>query len=171
MGFPEIPNTLEDSNDFESNFGPAELQKLHYYLADNSERMSKDIDSLKQVNAVEAMDFVNAKRLYDRLTHLLARLEPVPDPPKKAAEVVHGRENMSLGLYTEFMKRMEAHDVSHFEKSFRVFYEYGHSKEKRPVFYFIARRVQRDQIDFEELIFFIFTVRSSGIDKASNANF
>ncbi|KAI9491357.1 hypothetical protein BDB00DRAFT_874401 [Zychaea mexicana] len=128
---------------------------LHRVLADNMERISRDLATrrLRQFNDQDSMAVW--KRTFDKFANLLAQLGRPPDIPKQEFSGMRSYKFAAANqLYAEFMRRNGHRGVESIVSK-NIFYEGGTSKSGRPVFYFILRNVVADSIDFELLIYFI----------------
>ena len=133
---------------------------LHRVLADNMERISRDLATrrLRQFNDQDSMAVW--KRTFDKFANLLAQLGRPPEIPKQEFSGMRSYKFAAANqLYAEFMRR-NAHRSVESIGSKNIFYEAGTSKGGRPVFYFILRNVIADSIDFELLIYFILQVNN-----------
>lgn len=110
------------------------------------------------------------KKLFTQLSTLLAQLGTPPDVSKmvtKKEGVARTPESRGSGIIipnhilSEFLLRVEARSgcAIHVEslKEKKFFYEGGLSKERRPVVYYVARRVLPDALEMEMVIYFIIT--------------
>lgn len=132
---------------------------LHHVLADNMERISRDLATrrLRQLNDQNSM--TAWKRKFDKFANLLAQLGRPPELPKQEISGMRSYKFAAANqLYAEFMRRNSHRSVESIVSK-NIFYEGGFSKAGRPVFYFVARNVVADSIDFELLIYFILQVR------------
>ncbi|KAI9261580.1 hypothetical protein BDA99DRAFT_547292 [Phascolomyces articulosus] len=128
---------------------------LHRVLADNMERISRDL-ATRRLRHLNDQDSVAAwKRSFDKFANLLAQLGRPPEIPKQEFSGMRSYKFAAANqLYAEFMRR-NGHRSIESIGSKNIFYEAGTSKAGRPVFYFILRNVVADSIDFELLIYFI----------------
>lgn len=135
----------------------ADYAKLHRYLYDNQERMSKDLPARKLKNQADNDSMQTTKRAYDKLSTLLAQLGNPADGTRHFTPI----NTFNLGtvnqLYSEFMRRNGARNVEAIASK-GIFFEGGPSKNGRPVYYYIARKVEAERLDFELLIYYILQV-------------
>ncbi|KAI8137099.1 hypothetical protein BJV82DRAFT_547510 [Fennellomyces sp. T-0311] len=128
---------------------------LHRVLADNMERISRDLATrrLRQFNDQDSM--AQWKRTFDKFANLLAQLGRPPEIPKQEFSGMRSYKFAAANqLYAEFMRRNSHRSVESIVAK-NIFYEGGISKGGRPVFYMILRNVIADSIDFELLTYFI----------------
>eukprot|EP01090_Pellita_catalonica_P017046 TRINITY_DN5062_c0_g4_i1.p1 TRINITY_DN5062_c0_g4~~TRINITY_DN5062_c0_g4_i1.p1 ORF type:complete len:2520 (+),score=346.34 TRINITY_DN5062_c0_g4_i1:70-7629(+) len=109
-----------------------DLAHIHYLLGSNVEKIRKVLTS------VDARE--RGSDTYLRLTIILSQLGQASEPTAKkkfgATTFTAGKTNKTT---TEFM-RLGAHlDISSIVKK-KIFFKQGLTKDKRPVYYFIARR-------------------------------
>jgi neurofibromin 1 len=146
----EEPTTQMEEKDY---------AKLHRYLFDNLERMTRDLAARKPTANQDAESTQVWKKSFDKFSTLLAQLGRPPEIPQHDTSVprtyTHGASNQ---LYTEFMRRNSHRSIDAINAK-NIFFEGGSSKAGRPVFYFIARNVSADSIDFELLIYHVLQVR------------
>ncbi|RKO91665.1 hypothetical protein BDK51DRAFT_19343, partial [Blyttiomyces helicus] len=114
------------------------------------------------------------KKAFAKLSTLLAQLGPAPEVSRlelamnrseSVAPGNHPRSNSSGGgvvasqMFLEFMARVEGRagsaKAAEALKERKCFFEGGVSKERRPVLYYISRRVIPDAMDMELVIYFI----------------
>lgn len=140
---------------------------LHRVLADNIERISRDVAS-RRLGGDQDQDSVSAwKREFDKFANLLAQLGRPPEVPQKESvgtrSYVYAASNQ---LYADFMRR-NSHRSVEVIVSKNIFYEGGISKAGRPVFYLIMRHIHADNIDFELLIYHVLQT----LERASNRHY
>lgn len=174
---PDLPATIDNNLDLEikndsgiitsSNDDYAlEIQPmedkdyscLHRVLFDNSERISRELATrrLRQYSDQEGASA--GKHKFDKFSNLLAQLGR---PPEISKQEFSGLRSYTFAaanqLYAEFMRRNSHRSVDSIVSK-NIFYEAGVSKANRPVFYFIARNIVADSIDFELLVYYILQV-------------
>ncbi|KAI8328834.1 hypothetical protein BC941DRAFT_216115 [Chlamydoabsidia padenii] len=120
--------------------------RLHRYLFDNIDRMSRDLTN-RRVGSTQSL--LDLKRTMDRLSNLLAQL----GRPSEVSDlgVTHSRGWVATHhnqQYNDFMKRNEHRDMSSISSS-HFFYLGGTSKAGLPVFYLISRNIDNESMDFE----------------------
>lgn len=146
-----------NSEDSATQMEEKDYAKLHRYLFDNLERMTRDLAARKPLNQ-DADSAQGWKKSFDKFSTLLAQLGRPPEIPQSDTSVArtytHGASNQ---LYTEFMRRNSHRNIDPVSSK-NIFFEGGVSKAGRPVFYFITRNVSADSIDFELLIYHVLQV-------------
>ncbi|KAI8647143.1 hypothetical protein BD408DRAFT_358792 [Parasitella parasitica] len=140
---------------------------IHRVLADNIERISRDMASRHSASDQD-QDSVNVwKRDFDKFANLLAQLGRPPEIPHKESmgprSYVYAASNQ---LYADFVRR-NSHRSVEVIVSKNIFYEGGVSKAGRPVFYLITRHINADNIDFELLIYHVLQT----LERASNRHY
>jgi hypothetical protein len=116
-------------------------------------RMRFNSSGLSELEQIQAH-----RKAFNKLSTLLALLGPAPETPRReSANVNVQRFEANNKLYTEFMQRNTHRDIDAMSRK-GLLYEGGRSKERRPVFYFVARRLQADLIDIELLMYYVFRV-------------
>lgn len=138
-----------------------ELVRLHFYLNENLDKIGKELAARRlpvSPSAAIADTSVDtesaAKKALDTLTQLLTQLGPVPDNVVKGKSIAQTKVSATNQLFLEFMQRNAKRNVEPM-KSRRIFFEGNLSKERRPVFYYVARKYQVGQVDEELLIFYL----------------
>ncbi|KAJ1927924.1 Ras GTPase activating protein ira2 [Tieghemiomyces parasiticus] len=96
-----------------------------------------------------------SRKQYDLLCTLLSQLGKPPEVGTGELVLAAVKGGASTELYREFMQR-NAHRGTDPIKLKKLFYEGGPSKEKRPVVYFIARRLIADATDMDLLMLHVF---------------
>ncbi|KAF7721136.1 Ras GTPase activating protein ira2, partial [Apophysomyces ossiformis] len=152
-------------NDNEPRDPPATMRmdqsgygKLHRYLSDNLERMSRDLAGRRLKTATDTQSLLEWKKTIDRLSNLLAQLGR---PPELSQHEINYSRNYAVANgnhhYSEFIRRNSHRDLTAISSQ-NVFFQGGVSKGGRPVFYVIARNVDAETCDFELLIYYMLRV-------------
>ncbi|KAI8390971.1 uncharacterized protein BYT42DRAFT_508674 [Radiomyces spectabilis] len=140
---------------------------LHRVLADNMERISRDLSAHRLRQFTDQESLTAWKRTFDKFSNLLAQLGRPPDISKKEFSALRSYTFAAANqLYAEFMRR-NSHRSTESISSKNIFYEGGVSKAGRPIFYFVARNVIADSIDFELLVYFMLQT----LERATNKSF
>ncbi|KAJ9061115.1 Ras GTPase activating protein ira2 [Entomophthora muscae] len=141
-----------------------DLVRLHYYLVENVDRMGREIAIRKEhscypltqpnINPEENEKLREAaKQSHYKLTILLAQLG-TPENKGKKKEGAAATKTAEQS-YKEFMSKSGKLNVGALREK-KIFYEGKNSKEKRPVFYFIARLIIADIQDMEMFLSLVF---------------
>ncbi|KAI9597754.1 hypothetical protein BDF19DRAFT_434347 [Syncephalis fuscata] len=158
--------TSATSSSSTSRLSEADLIQLHKALYDNQERISREVAARRSGprslmvradgSTIDQETYQTAaKRAYEKLSTVLAQLGPPPDVPQLEPVMPSGtRYGAANELFREFMQRNAHRNVDSI-RSKRIFYEGGVSKDKNPVFYFIARRLIIEMTDMELFIYFV----------------
>ncbi|KAJ3207847.1 Ras GTPase activating protein ira2 [Dinochytrium kinnereticum] len=175
------PTTALDGES-ETAVSEYDLMRLHRLLCINLDKIegSATLSSATGKGttdspSVPASTFAK-KKVFQEVSTLLAQLGPAPDVARLRLALISkesGRRDrygafggVTTGLATEdFMakiqKRPGTDKALEVLKERNIFYVKGISKERLPVLYYIARRVQPHSIDMELLLFHILTVTRS----------
>ncbi|KAF9579343.1 Ras GTPase activating protein ira2, partial [Lunasporangiospora selenospora] len=158
---------IESSSMDPAHYRPIEVgdrSSLHRHLALNLERMSKDLTMKTSAELEEDKTYLATKRSFDTLSTLLAQLGPPPDRHRR--DVVPVTLNMapSIHQYHEFMRKNRGRTVDNLLKD-GVFYEGGLSRERRPVFYFVMRKLSLDNVDLETIMYHVFMLLEPVMNK------
>ena len=134
--------------------------RLHKYLFDNLERMSRDLTGRRMLkgSASDTQSLLGWKKTLDKLSTLLAQLGRPSELPN--SELTYARNYAianSNHYYSEFMRRNGYRDLSVISSQ-NIFYLGGTSKGGRPVFYIICRTIDADEMDFELLVYYMLRV-------------
>ncbi|KAI9486703.1 MAG: hypothetical protein EXX96DRAFT_550220 [Benjaminiella poitrasii] len=154
-----LPPDIQD--DFTGNVcvDQAGYVKLHKYLSDNLERMSRDLTGRKRSSShSDTQALLRWKKTLDRLSNILAQLGRPSNVP--SSELSYSRNYAfanSNHYYNEFMRRNEHRDLTDISSQ-NIFYLGGTSRGGRPVFYMICRAVDSEEMDFELLIYYMLRV-------------
>ncbi|CAG8574310.1 8733_t:CDS:10, partial [Diversispora eburnea] len=161
---PNLPQ-FADINSFEQpsirRLDDSERKTLHKHLIENQEKMAKDLQFRRvkslnpSISGNVASDQTHDKKAWDKISTLLAQLGPPTETQKKHFSMTsnyHSKTNHHM--FIEFMRRNSTRNAE-FITSKGVFYESGVSKEKRPVFYAILRRLEADSTDMELLMYHV----------------
>ncbi|KAI8078349.1 hypothetical protein BDF21DRAFT_43098 [Thamnidium elegans] len=164
---PNISRTDELANTVE--FRPMEDKDyscLHRVLFDNMERISRELATRRIRQYTDQESAQIWKRQFDRFCNLLAQLGR---PPEISKQEFSGLRSYTFAaanqLYAEFMRRNSHRSVETIVAK-NIFYEGGVSKANRPVFYFIARNVIADSIDFELLVYHMLQIMERAGNKS-----
>jgi neurofibromin 1 len=134
---------------------------LHRVLFDNMERISRELATRRMRQCSDQESASAWKHQFDRFSNLLAQLGR---PPEISKQEFSGLRSYTFAaanqLYAEFMRRNSHRSVESIVSK-NIFYEGGVSKANRPVFYFIARNIVADSIDFELLVYHMLQVRNT----------
>ncbi|CAO3626389.1 unnamed protein product [Cunninghamella echinulata] len=140
---------------------------LHRVLADNTERISRDLATRRFRHHGDQETLTGWKRQLDKFSNLLAQLGR---PPEIAKQEFSGLRSYTFAasnqLYAEFMRRNSHRSVEPIASK-NIFYEGGVSKAGRPVYYFITRNVINDSIDFELLTYYMLQT----LERTTNKQF
>lgn len=134
--------------------------RLHKYLSDNLERMSRDLTGRKNAKnfVPDTQSLLGLKKTLDRLSTLLAQLGRPSDIPNSELGFVRNYAIANSNhYYSEFMRRNGYRDLSAISGQ-NVFYLGGTSKGGRPVFYIICSCIDSDEMDFELLVYYMLRV-------------
>lgn len=142
--------------------------RLHRYLYDNIERMSRELATRKaksnnnsnsnKSTATNQQSLLEWKKTLDKLSTLIAQIGRPSDLSEN--ELSFSRNyaiTNSNHDYSEFIRRNSHRDVSPISSK-NIFYHAGVSKGGRPVFYLITRNVDAETCDFELLIYYMLRV-------------
>ncbi|CAO3592087.1 unnamed protein product [Absidia cylindrospora] len=140
--------------------------RLHRYLSDNIERMSRDLSNRRAKNSTtgSTQSLLDLKRTMDRLSNLLAQL----GRPSEISDfgVTHSRHSTNTSndqQFNDFMKRNAHRDMSSISAS-NFFYLGGTSKAGHPVFYLISRNIDTEYMDFELAVCHMLKVMEPYLD-------
>jgi hypothetical protein len=157
--------------------------KLHRYLSINIDKIETGLMFDNRITVSGARDSTNKqdldkKKLFAQLTELLALLGQPPDAGRLAqsanastgASAASGNINPKASLnvhYIEFINRVQAKKgKSKGVEELRAkncLYQRGISNERRPVVYYVARRVTPDSFDMDLFLYFLLgTLQSVG---------
>ncbi|CAH1760475.1 9376_t:CDS:10 [Entrophospora sp. SA101] len=163
----ELPiNTLAEHEPREASninrLSDASQKAFHRHLVENQERIAKDLQTcrVKSISSTVhnniSLDCIHAnKKTWDKISTLLAQIGPPVESQKKDFAVIgtnHFETNNQL--FSEFMRRNANRNIDSIVSK-EIFYKGGISKEKRPIFYLILRRLEPDCIDMDLLMYHI----------------
>ncbi|CAG8517845.1 8557_t:CDS:10 [Diversispora eburnea] len=138
----------------------ADRKSLHRLLYIYHENMSRSLQTRRLKSNLPGNtdnEQVKANKLaWDRISTLLAQLGPPSETPKKEflSTTSHSFVNNNH-LYLEFMRRNANRMTENHNILKDIFYEGGNSKANRPVFYYIAHRLQSEATDMDLLMYHI----------------
>ncbi|CAG8470540.1 8562_t:CDS:10 [Ambispora gerdemannii] len=153
-----------------------EISLLHKHLFQNVDKIGKDLITRRVKSSLnplssngnilsEIEQTQTNKRAYDKLSTLLAHLGPPPETQKKEFTNISSQHfETNHHLFTDFMRRNSNRNLDYI-KSKGLFYGGGLSKEKRPVFYFIARRLSSESTDMDLLMYHVLHTMEASIGK------
>ncbi|CAG8444039.1 5054_t:CDS:10 [Acaulospora morrowiae] len=136
---------------------------LHRHLYHNQEKMGRDLQTRRLMYGLAGnLDNEQAiKQAWDKISTLLAQLGPPPETSKKEIMSVTSQSFANNNhFFQEFMRR-NINRATEPIVSKEIFYEGGPSKARRPVFYYIARRLEAEATDMELLMYHVLhTIKS-----------
>ncbi|KAI9256454.1 hypothetical protein BDA99DRAFT_539525 [Phascolomyces articulosus] len=164
---PRNNNYVEDlEGEFESiSMSSSDYSLLHHVLIDNIQAMAQQLykknvpyayqDGGKTVDRAILSEMI-LRGQYECVSNLLAHLGSPPDDMarKKASDFcLRGRPlNFANQSYIDFMRRNSERYIDDILAK-KIVYEAGRSRAGRPVLYFIFRRIQIHETDFESLMY------------------
>ncbi|ORX62830.1 hypothetical protein DM01DRAFT_1403269 [Hesseltinella vesiculosa] len=153
-----VPPPTAGTPDQETDTSPMDDKSyavLHRVLADNLERISRDLATRRFRGHGDQESMTTWKRQLDKFSNLLAQLGRPPEIPKQEVSGLRSYNfAASNQLYAEFMRRNSHRSVEPIASK-NIFYEGGVSRAGRRIYYFITRNVISDSIDFELLTYYI----------------
>ncbi|KAG0019213.1 Ras GTPase activating protein ira2 [Podila clonocystis] len=158
LGHISTPQQLEPASTDPAHYRAIEVgdrSSLHRHLVLNLERMSKDLTMKTPVELEDDKTYLVTKRSFDTLSTLLAQLGPPPERHRRDVVPVTLNTSGNIHQYHEFMRKNRGRIIDNLLKN-DVFYEGGLSKERRPVFYFVMRKLSLDNVDLETIMYHVF---------------
>ncbi|KAG0221205.1 Ras GTPase activating protein ira2 [Mortierella sp. GBA43] len=149
---------LESASTDPAHYRPidvADRSSLHRHLMLNLERMSKDLTMKTSTDLEDDKAYLATKRSFDTLSTLLAQLGPPPERHRRDVVPITLTTTPNIHQYHEFMRKNRGRTIDNLLKD-GVFYEGGLSKERRPVFYFVMRKLSLDNVDLETMMYRVF---------------
>ncbi|GAB5590022.1 Ras GTPase activating protein ira2 [Umbelopsis nana] len=129
--------------------------KLHRLLFNNLERMSRHLAAQKMRKEAGPAEALELKKMFDSLSNLLFQFDKPAELPREDSPVFrYHSPRPNEHVYSDLIRRNENRSLDAL-LSKNIFYEGGASKAGRPVFYFITRRCEGDNIDFELLLYYM----------------
>lgn len=156
LGNISTPQPMEPASTDPAHYRAIEVgdrSSLHRHLVLNLERMSKDLTMKTSQELEEDKTYLATKRSFDTLSTLLAQLGPPPERHRRDIVPV----TLNIHQYHEFMRKNRSRVNDNILKD-SVFYEGGLSKERRPVFYFVMRKLSLENLDLETVMYRVFLV-------------
>ncbi|KAF9540942.1 Ras GTPase activating protein ira2 [Mortierella hygrophila] len=154
LGNISTPQPMEPASTDPAHYRAIEVgdrSSLHRHLVLNLERMSKDLTMKTSQELEEDKTYLATKRSFDTLSTLLAQLGPPPERHRRDIVPV----TLNIHQYHEFMRKNRSRVNDNILKD-SVFYEGGLSKERRPVFYFVMRKLSLENLDLETVMYRVF---------------
>jgi neurofibromin 1 len=152
-----------------SKLSETDLNKLHHYLVDNIERIGRDIATRKSHSPYPLTQPIDqpaevekcrasAKVFYYKMSTLLAQLGPPVDLKKKREMMGINSKNANTNeAFRAFMDKHRYRNINPI-KDKKIFYEGGYTREGKPLFYYIARRMIAESLDIESVMVYILQV-------------
>ncbi|KAI9026450.1 hypothetical protein CLU79DRAFT_741805 [Phycomyces nitens] len=148
-------NDLDTITETRVEMSEKDYALLHRVLFDNMERISRDLATRRTYQSHNQEILSGWRQDLDKFANLLAQLGK---PPEVLDQGHNELKNFSCTatnqLFAEFMRRNHRRNVDVIVSK-SIFYEGGVSKAGRTVFYYIARHVVVDSIDFELMVYHI----------------
>ncbi|KAG0375555.1 MAG: hypothetical protein J3R72DRAFT_528012 [Linnemannia gamsii] len=168
LGNISTPQPMEPASTDPAHYRAIEVgdrSSLHRHLVLNLERMSKDLTMKTSQELEEDKTYLATKRSFDTLSTLLAQLGPPPERHRRDIVPVTLNTAPAIHQYHEFMRKNRTRGSDNILKD-SVFYEGGLSKERRPVFYFVMRKLSLDNVDLETIMYRVFLLLEPVANKA-----
>ncbi|KAI8994897.1 hypothetical protein BDB01DRAFT_714840 [Pilobolus umbonatus] len=138
---------------------------LHRYLADNLEKIQRDLSLRRSRSSNDTQRLLEWKRTMDKFSNLLAQLG---SPNEVVQHELNTIRNYALvnsnNYYSEFMRRNKHRDLSPII-TLNGFYQGGVSRAGRPVFYLISRHIVGPNLDYELLMYYILRVLEPSLNR------
>ncbi|KAF9922254.1 Ras GTPase activating protein ira2 [Linnemannia zychae] len=154
LGNISTPQPMEAASTDPAHYRAIEVgdrSSLHRHLVLNLERMSKDLTMKTSQELEDDKTYLTTKRSFDTLSTLLAQLGPPPERHRRDIVPV----TLNIHQYHDFMRKNRVRGSENILKD-SIFYEGGLSKERRPVYYFVMRKLSFDNIDLETIMYRVF---------------
>lgn len=133
--------------------------RLHKYLSENIERMSKELTGRHLANGSNTQSVLHFQKALDSFSAILAQLGRPSEIPNMGLLFARNYTVVVNNPYfTEFIRRNTHRDLSPISTT-NVFYLGGKSKEGKPVFYMFMRAIDNEDMDFELFIYYLLRVR------------
>jgi neurofibromin 1 len=134
--------------------------KLHRLLFNNLERMSRHVATQSVRNDSGSGDVFQLKKTFDSLSNLLFQFDkPAELPREDSPSFKYHSPRPNEHVYSDLIRRNENRSLEALLAK-NIFYEGGASKAGRPVFYFIIRRMEGENVDYELLLYYMMKVSS-----------
>jgi len=134
--------------------------KLHRLLFNNLERMSRYVATQSVRNDSGSGDVFQLKKTFDSLSNLLFQFDKPAELPREDSPVFkYHSPRPNEHVYSDLIRRNENRSLEALLAK-NIFYEGGASKAGRPVFYFIIRRMEVENVDYELLLYYMMKVSS-----------
>ncbi|KAI9283473.1 hypothetical protein BC943DRAFT_100701 [Umbelopsis sp. AD052] len=129
--------------------------KLHRLLFNNLERMSRHVATQSVRNESGSGDVFQLKKTFDSLSNLLFQFDKPAELPRDDSPAFrHHSPRPNEHVYSDLIRRNENRSLEALLAK-NIFYEGGASKAGRPVFYFIIRRMEGENVDYELLLYYM----------------
>lgn len=133
--------------------------RLHKYLSENIERMSKELTGRHLANGSNTQSVLHFQKALDSFSTILAQLGRPSEIPNMGLLFARNYTVVVNNPYfTEFIRRNAHRDLSPISTT-NVFYLGGKSKEGKPVFYMFMRAIDNEDMDFELFIYYLLRVK------------
>lgn len=137
----------------------ADYPRLHKYLVNNFERVSRELTSRYLAKGASTKDLLRCKKNLDSFSTILAQLGR-PSESTTTTDTLYTKNYVAVSnnhSYSDFMRRNAHRDLSVISKE-HSFYLAGKSKEGRPVFYLFTRTLDYHNTDYELLTYYMLRV-------------
>ncbi|KAG1226630.1 hypothetical protein G6F35_002849 [Rhizopus arrhizus] len=137
----------------------ADYPRLHKYLVNNFERVSRELTSRYLAKGASTKDLLRCKKNLDNFSTILAQLGR-PSESTTTTDTLYTKNYVAVSnnhSYSDFMRRNAHRDLSVISKE-HSFYLAGKSKEGRPVFYLFTRTLDYHNTDYELLTYYMLRV-------------
>jgi hypothetical protein len=135
--------------------------KLHRLLFSNLEKMSRHLSTHKPNKDSNTAEALELKKMLDSLSNLLFQFDKPAELPRNDSPVFRQHSpRPNEHIYSDLIRRNENRSLDSLLTK-NIFYEGGASKAGRPVFYFITRRIEGENIDYELLLYYMMKVTNA----------
>lgn len=132
--------------------------KLHRLLFNNLEKISRHLATQKMQKETGSAEALELKKAFDSLSNLLFQFDKPAELPREDTPVLrYHSPRPNEHVYSDLIRRNENRSLDALLAK-NIFYEGGASKAGRPVFYFIIRRNEGENIDYELLLYYMMKV-------------
>lgn len=129
--------------------------KLHRLLFNNLEKMSRYLSTHKANKDSNTAEALEMKKMLDSLSNLLFQFDKPAELPREDSPALrHHSPRPNEHIYSDLIRRNENRTLDALLAK-NIFYEGGVSKASRPVFYFVTRRLDGENIDYELLLYYM----------------
>ncbi|KAI9265605.1 hypothetical protein BY458DRAFT_438052 [Sporodiniella umbellata] len=160
---PDLPK--EQNSEICARLDTLTQMKLHRYLYENLDKISRDLSLRKSCTSSETQRSIELKHTMESFSKLLGQLGPPSDTTKAKFTTMRNYAVFAGNTrYNEFMRRYKHRDIESM-RSLNAVYQGGVSRDGNPVFYLITRYLPPGNFEHDLFVYYMLRVMESCLNR------